>query len=337
MSHTRIVLRLLLVVLLLGSASCGAVQTGLEKPAKGNVAGLPEEIWRDPGDLSSLNLLYGIGGKEHAPDPTGQYAFVKEDLAGTSPKFYVQDAQGVEWKVKLGPEVQSEVAAARLLTAAGYFVDEDYFLPQFNVSGLPRLHRGQNFVSADGTVNRARLKRHQKGAEKGGTWDWFDNPFLGTKELNGLRVMMALMNNWDLKAMNNAIYDKDGARCYLVSDLGATFGKTGSYFTRSKCVLKDYERSHFIKSATPTDVDFVMHSRPSILAIFAYNVYRERTRIERITRDIPRADAKWLGERLSLLSEDQIRDCFRAAGYTPAEVEGYTRTVQKRIADLEAL
>ena len=40
--------------------------------------------------------------------------------------------------------------------------------------------------------------------------------------------------------------------------------------------------------------------------------------MEKITRHIPRADAKWLGQRLSLLTDDQIRDGFRAAGYAPA-------------------
>ena len=59
------------------------------------------------------------------------------------------------------------------------------------------------------------------------------NSFVGTRELDGLRVLMALMNNWDLKTSNNAIYEA-GAELYLVSDLGGTFGRTGSNFTLSK-------------------------------------------------------------------------------------------------------
>ena len=39
--------------------------------------------------------------------------------------------------------------------------------------------------------------------------------------------MMALINNWDLKDVNNAIYrGKDGELVYMVSDLGASFGTT---------------------------------------------------------------------------------------------------------------
>ena len=40
---------------------------------------------------------------------------------------------------------------------------------------------------------------------------------------------MALINNWDLKEINNAIYDEKGqGPRYVVSDLGATFGETGN-------------------------------------------------------------------------------------------------------------
>ena len=59
--------------------------------------------------------------------------------------------------------------------------------------------------------------------------------------------------------------------------------------------------------------------------------------MESITEHIPRADVKWLGQILAQLSAEQIRDCFRAAGYTPEEVEGYATAVQKRIAELIAL
>jgi hypothetical protein len=59
--------------------------------------------------------------------------------------------------------------------------------------------------------------------------------------------------------------------------------------------------------------------------------------MEEITKHIPLADARWLGQRLALLSVDQIHDCFRAAGYTPEEMDGYTKTVQERIAALNAL
>jgi len=52
-------------------------------------------IWRDPGPMASLNLLYGAGGKGHAPNPRGTFSFLREDPQATSPKFEVVDAQGV--------------------------------------------------------------------------------------------------------------------------------------------------------------------------------------------------------------------------------------------------
>ena len=143
------------------------------------------------------------------------------------PNLTSTDENGVEWKVKLGEEPQAETAATRLLWAAGYFVDEDYYLADLKVEGLPKLSRGQSWVSADGTVQRARLERKVKNIEKLGTWDWFHNQCGPTKEMNGLRVMMAFVNNWDLKAVNNTLEEVDGQRRCVVTDMGATFGKTG--------------------------------------------------------------------------------------------------------------
>ena len=101
-------------------------------------------------------------------------------------------------------------------------------------------------MSAGGVVHGARLERKRTAVKKLGDWDWFDNPFVGQRELNGLRVMMSLLNNWDLKQVNNAIYVVDGERHYAVSDVGATFGNTGNAMTRSKGVPRDYEDSKFI-------------------------------------------------------------------------------------------
>jgi hypothetical protein len=308
-----------------------------KQKATEKAADLPAVIWHDPGNISTLNLVYGVGGSEHAPDPNGTYTFDKEDMHGTSPKFDVKDEKGVKWRIKLGQEPQAETAATRLLWAAGYFVDEDYYLPEVKVQGLPKLRRGQNFVAEGGIVHRARLERKEKEIKKIGNWDWFKNPFVGTKEFNGLRVMMSLLNNWDLKNINNSIYVVDGEKRYLVSDAGATFGKTGSSISRSKSDLKGYEESKFIEKETPDNVDFEMHSRPFLLTAVNVPNYHGRTKMENVTKHIPRADAKWLGQLLGQLSEEQIRDCFRAAGYTPDEVEGYSKEVQKRIAALNAL
>jgi hypothetical protein len=326
----------LVAMVLLVSLPVGAQKKAKKKEKEGTET-LPAEIWQNPPDLRTQSVFYGVGGSNDAPDPNGSYKFLREDLKQTSPKFDVEDERGRIWRVKLGQEPQSETAATRLLWAAGYFVDEDYYLPQIKVSGLPRLHRGEGFVSGNEIVHRVRLERRFPNIKKLGQWDWFDNPFHDTKELNGLRVMMVLMDNWDLNPDNNSVYEVDGKREYLVSDVGATFGKTGNYFTRSKSKLRDYERSKFIDRETPEYVDFEMHTRPFFMSAVRVHYYTERTRWEKVAKHVPRSDAKWLGERLSQLSESQIRDCFQAAGYTPQEIDGYTKTVQKRIQELRSL
>jgi hypothetical protein len=297
----------------------------------------PDRIWQDPGDVASLDLTYGAGGRANAPNLTGTFTFVKEDATASSPKFDVVDGLGVTWKVKLAPESQPETAATRFLWAAGYFVDEDYYVAALTVTELPPLRRGQEFVSAGGVVHGVRLERKREAATKIGDWGWFDNPFVGQRELNGLRVMMSLLNNWDLKQVNNAVYAVDGEHHYAVSDAGATFGKTGSKGLRTKGVPTDYADSSFIAKDRPDLVNFAMDSRPFFLSVFAVANYVERTRMEQITRHIPRGDAKWLGQRLSKLTNRQIRDGFRAAGYGVGDIDILTKTIRQRILVLEAL
>jgi len=107
--------------------------------------------------------------------------------------------------------------------------------------------------------------------------------------------------------------------------------------TQSKSVPEDYERSKFIEKANAESVDFVLHSRPFFLWAVSVSYYRERTRMEAITKHIPRADARWLGQRLSKLTDNQIRDAFRAGGYGVSDVETLTKTIRQRIAALKAL
>jgi hypothetical protein len=294
-------------------------------------------IWHDRGDAAELDLIGGPGGKAH--EPGNVLKFIEESDSGTSPKFEVEDEHGVRWKVKLGEEAKSETAATRLLWAAGYVVDEDYYREQIRVPGLPRLARGREFVSAGDTVTGARLERQGGGGgEEATTWSWYDNPFVGTREFNALKVMMALVNNWDLKDVNNRVSDTaDGGAQYGITDLGATFGRTGNIITRSKSVAKDYAETKFIAKVTATHVDFVMQSRPIFPFVFHLPAYRERTRMQEIVKGIPIADARWLGDRLGRLSLEQIRDCFRASGFSPVEVEIYAQAVRQRIEALKGL
>ena len=299
-------------------------------------------IWSDPGDIASHNLFYGSGGEKDQPRPP--FTFLQEDMKGSNPKFDVRDQDGEKWKVKLGVEARPETVATRLLWAIGYFTEEDYFLPQLKVDAMPKLTRGQNFVKPGGLIENARLKRHPKHAEKDGVWHWRKNPLTDTRELNGLRVMMALINNWDLKDENNAIYnDKEsGQQLYMVTDLGASFGTIGYRLGhgRGKDDMNAYQHSKFISHVHKDSVDFGTPAHSTVIAVlglFSIPDFVRRMNLRWIGRHIPREDARWIGSLLGQLTPQQIQDAFRAAGYTDKQIQTYSEVVQKRIAALQKL
>jgi len=302
-------------------------------------------LWRNPTDITERNLHFGAGGEGHAPATT-VFAFVKEDLSGTNPKYIVTDQAGVKWKMKLGAEAKPEVAASRLVWAVGYFTNEDYYLPDVQITGLPeKLHRGQKLFATDGTTHEARMQRMDKNEAKAGNWKWKDDPFVDTFEWNGLRVMMALLNNWDLKDINNKIYVEKRAKTdsgeskeiYVVSDLGGTFGTNGIVhgLNKSRGNLKAFQSSKFITKVTPQYVDFATPARPTLLELANPPQFLMRLHLRWIGKHIPRADAQRMAGILNRLSGEQIRDAFRAAGYSPQDVEAFAKVVEGRIASLE--
>jgi hypothetical protein len=305
-------------------------------------AGLPAVLVRQPYDIATLDLFGGIDGRDGAPDPAEVYTFLKEDLSQTQPKFDVKDSKGRVWRVKMGEEAQPEVVATRLVWAMGYYTDADYYLTEVKVKDLPRLKRGEKYVKGS-VVQGARLRL--QGVKTVGNWPWLmDTPFVGTRELNGLRTVMALLNNWDLITRNNKIYRIDEQRRYVVSDLGASFGRSGNEFSRKKNNLEAYVNSDFIDKMHGEEVDFKDNSRPIPPAILAGlflkqmpHYYSDMANAQKVVKNVPIADAKWMGKRLAQLSEDQIRDAFRAAAYTPEEIEAFTKKVRERIGELNAL
>jgi len=339
----RLVLVLLAMATLVSSAAAAA-NKGSKTPAseKETPNQANSVLWRSPGDIRSRNLFFGPGGEAHAPHSI--FTFVKEDMEGTNPKFDVHDENGVKWKVKLGVEARPETVASRLVWAVGYSANEDYFLPELRVENLPvRLRRGQKLVGPGGTFQNVRLKRYLDDEKRVGDWQWHSNPFSGTRELNGLRVMMALISNWDVKDENNAIYEKKhtgGAEgpeyVYMISDLGASFGSTGRSWTHagSKGNLNAYSHSRFISKDAERYVDFNFPTRPAIIFIFNPREFISRLELRWIGKGIPSEDVRWVGQLLAQLSPQQVRDSFRAAGYSSDEVEGFSKAVEGRIAQL---
>jgi len=294
-------------------------------------------MWREPVDIASRNLFYGPGGESHAP--RGTFTFQEEDMAGSSPKFDVVDENGVKWRVKMGPEARPETAASRLVWAVGYLANEDYFLPVLHVEQMTRLRRGRNLVLPGNNVHNVRLKRHLKDEKKIGSWSWAKNPFSGTREGYGLRVLMAVINNWDLKDINNSVYQTRGEPVedrYVVSDLGASFGPTGLNW-KLKGKPDAYCESKWIKSISPEFIDFNVPSELPMTFYLDIPEFARRTGLLWLGHHIPRKDARWMGDLLARLSLQQIRDTFRAGGYSADEVERLSKVVEGRIAELEKL
>jgi hypothetical protein len=195
-------------------------------------------------------------------------------------------------------------------------------------------------VSPDGSIANVRVKRSEKDEKKVDTWEWRVNPFIGSRELNGLKVMMALINNWDLKDENNAIYKEkeEGDLIYLVSDLGASFGTVGlNRPVVAKGNLRSYSHTKFIRHIGADYVDFTVPGRPAFVMLVTPHWYFAHRKLEWIGKHIPRSDAKWTGQLLGRLSPTQIRDAFRSGGYTPDQVEAFARIVEARIGELNRL
>ena len=270
----------------------------------------PAVLWRAPEDIESRNLLVGAGGDAMKPD-LSRVTFVEVKEGGWSTKFRVTDGKGNEWVAKLSKEAQPETAANRLLWAIGYETEIAHLVPDLVIQGK-------------GTFKNVKLEARPNDVKRDGYWLWANNPFVGKPEFQGLKIMMVLFNNWDMKDDNNAILavkgDTNSERRFIISDLGATFGKTGGIISRSRNKPSDYVKAEFVKGVKGNVVDFNYGGKMG-------------KAFESITVE----DAKWLASWLSRLSDEQLKDAFRSANYTPEEVDQLAAAVRTRINALTNL
>ena len=283
-------------------------------------------LWVEPFDLESRDLFYGIGGKKGAPDPSSHFKFIEVKPGGSSKKIIVEDDKGRKWTVKFGPEAKPETAATRILWAAGYHVDQDYFVKEVRIAGWN-----------EPDVKNVRFERDNDGFKTVGRWDWKSNAFAGTREMDGLKVLMALVKNFDLKTENNKIVrlgKKAGdakLQIYYVNDLGATFGSTGKWFNwfpicgelpaGTKGIAKDYAEERFIQKVEDGKVYFRI----------------KRWRARRAVGTVKIENAVWMGNLLARLSDKQLTDAFLAGGFSDPEVSMYVKAFRARITQLQSL
>lgn len=276
-----------------------------DKTEKKELTGTPV-FWREPTDIESRNLLLGAGGEAMKPD-ISQVTFIEEKTGGYSKKYRVRDAKGNEWIAKLGKEAQPDTAANRLLWALGYETEIAYLVPKVKIEGK-------------GEFENVRLEARPADVKRAGNWMWDNNPFKDTPEFRGLKILMVMINNWDMKDDNNEILairsntTGEGELRYIISDLGGTFGKTGGWLARSRNKPSDFVKADFIKKVNGEVIDFNYGGKN-----------------QKLFENITVADARWLSTRLKRLSEEQIKDAFRAANYSAEEVDSLAGALKDRI------
>jgi hypothetical protein len=300
-----------------------AQESYAEEEVQGSVV-----MWEDPGDLEKRDLFYGIGGKKGAPDLSAKFTFVQRKTSGGHwKKIIVEDDRDRRWVVKFGPEARPETVASRLVWAVGYHTDQDYFVKRAHIEGY-----------GDDAICDVRFERDNDGFKKVERWSWDSNPFVGTRELDGLKVLMALLNNFDLKTLNNKIVrpsKKKGGEAtqliYYVSDLGATLGSTGKWFTS----LPLFGELPAGTQGKPKD--FVEHRFIADVSHGLVSFHNKRQRASRALEGVRVENARWMGNLLARLSDKQLSDAFRAGGFDEAETAVYLRAMRDRISQLKNL
>ena len=121
-----------LALLFLGAGCATAMRSTAAQPLSGEQL---SELWVDPGDITARDLFTGAGGKEWVPDPKVTYKVTGVDVTGYSAGYDVVDAQGREWKVKLGDEAQPEIVSSRILWAIGFHQPPTYYVSKLSLVG----------------------------------------------------------------------------------------------------------------------------------------------------------------------------------------------------------
>jgi hypothetical protein len=269
------------------------------------------ELWQEPANLEQRDLFYGAGGARRAPDPNDRHQFLGAKATGTQPGYDVKDSRGREWSVKMGPEARIEVVVSRVVWAVGYHQPTAYYLPRWTL-----VREGRSVVQEGG-----RFRLEQTTTKKVSMWSWRDSPFMGTRPLAGLFVLMIIFNNWDLKSAQNAIYQvgpdgEDAPQRYMVRDLGASLGKTAWPTFGNKDNPDDFDREPFILGVEGNRVRFG---------------YQDAWLEPQLQNSVAPDDVRWICRLLARLSPKQWSDAFRAGGFTDQEAERYIRRLREKV------
>jgi hypothetical protein len=281
--------------------------------------------------VETLDLAGGILGADAAPQPP--FVFQQEERGGTTPKILVQDNSRRVWSVKWGDEVNAEVFASRLLWATGYMVEPSYFVRTGKIDSVGALTRASTRIDRNNgnAFYNARFElRPIDVFPAPESWSWNDNPFVGTRELTGLRIMNMLLSNWDAKDARNRTTnmgilrvereDSPEERQYLINDWGAAMGRWGGMATREKWSCRDFtsQTKGFVKGVENKLVRF------SFGGVHAGE----------LAKDIRVEDVAWLMQYLGRVTDTQLRDALTASGAAPGDVDCFAAALRDRIEQL---
>jgi hypothetical protein len=298
------------------------------------LVGVHHRLWRDPGDVERLDLSAGPGGRDGAPRPP--FHFIEEHLNGSQPCMSVRDGRGRRWRVKWGHEVQPETFAVRLAWACGYFAEVTHYVREGQVDRAEGLTRTASCVDEAGCFRDARFELDDPDVLKlfeEHSWSWTDNPFVGTRELAGLRVLMMLMSNWDNKdqrdvarGSNTAIYVQRVSRWkreaqYMIIDWGGSMGRWGA---------TPVTRGRWDPDAFATQTPQFVTGVTDGFVQFGYTGQRTADARESITVE----SVAWLCRSLGRITDQQLRAALGASGATPEEQESFTTSLRLRIEQL---
>ena len=286
-------------------------------------------LWKEPPALSVSDWVSGPGGAETAPLPP--FKFLKENLDGTNPKIDVVDAAERTWVVKFGGEVHSDTFAARLLYAVGYAAAPTFFVPSGVIGNVRGSKRTKSFLMKDGSFHNARFKLHRHHKIK---WSWVDNPFKGSRELGGLKIMIMLLSNWDTKdardgeGSNNEVFEEQqpggsSGSWFAVTDWGASLGKSGGFFRRNRWDWRGY------RAQTPR---FATLQRDGSIRWG----FRGKHGAD-IVAGVGVEDVRWLVPYLSRITDQELAAGLAASGGSAAVAQQFTRAIRARVQDLQRI
>jgi hypothetical protein len=289
-----------------------SVSAQKQEKSKPLPAGKPV-MW-EPVNIAERDLFWGPGGEKGVPD-LSRVTFIEKEKHGYNTKYRIKDGAGRVWVTKYGREAQPETVAVRLLWALGYKTEINYLVPTITIPGK-------------GTFENVRLEARPENIKRLDEWDWKDNPFTGSSELQGLKLMMVFLNNWDIGDFQNKILrvkgPGDGELDYIISDLGASFGTGGSndfpYIWRLGRSIN--------KPTNYLDSKFILGVGEGRMKL-AFNG-RFRKMFEEITVE----QGRWLANLLNQLTDRQIDDALRAARYSEDDRTILKHAIKNRIAEL---